>query len=69
MRHPFMLPSVAVIDPVLTLSLPRDATAHTGLDALTQCIEPYVCCMPNPMVDAISMAGIVAGAASEPKMV
>jgi len=62
MRHPFMLPSVAVIDPVLTLSLPRDATAHTGLDALTQCIEPYVCCMPNPMVDAISMAGIVAGA-------
>jgi alcohol dehydrogenase class IV len=62
MRHPFMLPSVAVIDPKLTLSLPRDVTAHTGLDALTQCIEPYVCCVPNPMVDAISMAGIVAGA-------
>lgn len=61
MRHPFMLPSVAVIDPELTLSLPRDVTAHTGLDALTQCIEPYVCCTPNPMVDAISMAGIIAG--------
>jgi alcohol dehydrogenase class IV len=51
-----------VIDPLLTLTLPRDVTAHTGLDALTQCIEPYVCCAPNPMVDAISMAGILAGA-------
>jgi alcohol dehydrogenase class IV len=62
MRHPFMLPSVAVIDPMLTLSLPRDVTVDTGLDALTQCIEPYVCCVPNPMIDAISMAGVVAGA-------
>ena len=62
MRHPFMLPSVAVIDPMLTLSLPRAVTVDTGLDALTQCIEPYVCCVPNPMIDAISMAGIVAGA-------
>ena len=64
MRHPYMLPSIAVIDPELTLGLPRDATAHTGLDALTQCIEPYVCCVPNPLVDAISMAGIVAGSSA-----
>jgi len=48
----------------LTLTLPRDVTAHTGLDALTQCIEPYVCCAPNPLVDAISMAGIVAGSSA-----
>ena len=61
MRHPFMLPSLTLIDPELTLGLPRDVTAHTGLDALTQCIEPYVCCEPNPTVDALSMAGIVAG--------
>jgi alcohol dehydrogenase class IV len=54
---------------VLTLTLPRHVTAHTGLDALTQCIEPYVCCVPNPLVDAISMAGIVAGARNLRKVV
>ena len=31
MRHPFMLPSVVVIDPELTLSMPKEVTAHTGL--------------------------------------
>jgi hypothetical protein len=30
MRHPYMLPDVSVIDPELTLSMPRDVTAHTG---------------------------------------
>jgi len=64
MRHPYMLPSVSVIDPELTLSMPKDVTSHTGLDALTQCIEPYVCNSSNPLTDAISMAGIKAGARS-----
>lgn len=64
MRHQFMLPELVVIDPELTLSMPADVTAHTGLDALTQCVEPYVCNATNPLVDAISLAGITAGARS-----
>ena len=64
MRHPYMLPDVSVIDPELTVSMPKDVTAHTGLDALTQCVEPYVSNSSNPLTDAISLAGIRAGARS-----
>ena len=42
MRSPLMLPRLAVVDPELTLGLPPAVTASTGLDALTQLIEPYV---------------------------
>ena len=35
MRHPYMLPDVSVIDPDLTLSMPRDVTAHTGMERNT----------------------------------
>jgi len=42
-RSNFMLPALAVVDPLLTLGVPPDVTAATGLDALTQCLEPYVC--------------------------
>jgi alcohol dehydrogenase class IV len=40
LRSPLMLPRLAVVDPELTYSLPPDLTAGTGLDALTQLIEP-----------------------------
>ncbi len=42
-RSNYMLPALAVVDPLLTLGVPRDVTAATGLDALTQCLEPFVC--------------------------
>ena len=42
LRSPHMLPRLAVVDPELTLDLPPTLTASTGLDALTQLIEPYV---------------------------
>lgn len=58
LRSPFMLPSVAVVDPLLTLGLPPDITASTGLDALTQLIEPYVCLRANPMTDALCLDGL-----------
>jgi alcohol dehydrogenase class IV len=58
LRSPFMLPRVALIDPLLTLTAPPGITAATGLDALTQCIEPYVCNRPNPLTDALCMEGI-----------
>jgi len=40
-RSPYLLPQVALVDPKLTYSLPPEITASTGLDALTQLIEPY----------------------------
>jgi alcohol dehydrogenase class IV len=58
LRSPLMLPRVAVVDPELTYGLPPEATAFTGLDALTQLIEPYVSIRANPLVDAICVAGI-----------
>lgn len=51
LRHAEMLPSVAIIDPELTLSMPPHVTAGTGLDALTQVLEPYVSSLANPMTD------------------
>jgi alcohol dehydrogenase class IV len=58
LRSPYMLPDVALVDPELTYSLPRDVTAYTGLDALTQLIEPYVSIKANPMTDALCCDGI-----------
>ena len=64
LRSPLMLPRVALVDPEMTYDLPPAITAATGLDALTQLIEPYVSARANPMVDAICVDGIrrVAGA-------
>ncbi len=58
LRNPLMLPRIAVVDPELTYSLPPDLTAGTGLDALTQLIEPYVCKSPNPITDALCREGM-----------
>ena len=58
LRSALLLPRIALIDPELTYDLPPSATASTGLDALTQLIEPYVCCRPNPMTDALCGEGI-----------
>ena len=55
LRSPFMLPKVAIIDPQLTLDLPPAVTAATGLDALTQVIEPYLCLRANPMIDVLCL--------------
>lgn len=53
-----MLPRVALVDPELTYGLPPVVTAFTGLDALTQLIEPYVSARANPLVDALCVDGI-----------
>ena len=47
LRSPFMLPRLALVDPELTYSLPPEVTAGTGLDALTQLIEPFVATAPT----------------------
>jgi alcohol dehydrogenase class IV len=58
MRSPLMLPRLALIDPELCYSLPPAITASTGMDALTQLIEPFVCNQPNPLTDAITREGM-----------
>jgi len=58
LRSPLMLPRLAVVDPELTLDLPPEVTARTGLDALTQLIEPYVSNRANPLTDGICIEGL-----------
>jgi alcohol dehydrogenase class IV len=58
LRSPLMLARVAIIDPELTYTLPSSLTASTGLDALTQLIEPYVCIHANPITDDLCIEGI-----------
>ncbi|HTO03424.1 MAG TPA: iron-containing alcohol dehydrogenase, partial [Opitutus sp.] len=64
LRGPQMLPRVALIDPELTYDLPDALTATTGLDALTQLIEPYVSSRANPLTDGICVAGLSRAARS-----
>lgn len=58
LRSDAMLPKVALVDPELTLGLPPELTAATGLDALTQVLEPFVSCQSNPLTDALSREGL-----------
>jgi alcohol dehydrogenase class IV len=58
LRSPRMLPLLAVVDPELTYSLPPDITASTGMDALTQLIEPLVSVFANPLTDSVCRDGI-----------
>lgn len=62
LRHDSMLPAIALVDPQLTLSMPPAVTAATGLDALTQCLEPFVSCQNNPLTDALALEGMKRGA-------
>jgi alcohol dehydrogenase class IV len=58
LRSPLMLPRVALVDPELTYGLTPAVTASTGLDALTQLIEPYVSSRANPLVDGLCVEGM-----------
>ncbi|PWW24167.1 alcohol dehydrogenase class IV [Geodermatophilus normandii] len=61
-RGPHLLAAVALVDPLLTLTCPPEVTASSGLDALTQCLEPYVSPQANPATDAVAAAGLRRGA-------
>jgi alcohol dehydrogenase class IV len=58
LRSPHMLPRLAIVDPELTHSAPPEVTASSGLDALTQLVEPFVCSTPNPITDALCREGM-----------
>jgi alcohol dehydrogenase class IV len=64
LRSPHILPDIALVDPELTYSLPPDVTASTGLDALTQLIEPFVSIKANPMTGALCREGMKRAARS-----
>ena len=66
LRHPRMLPAVAIVDPELMHDLPPAVTAATGMDALTQLIEPFTCRLANPLTDALCRAAIPRAAAALP---
>lgn len=61
LRDPRMLPDIAIVDPALTDDCPRAVTLASGLDAITQVIEPYLCTRANPMTDALCRDAIPRG--------
>ncbi len=58
LRDNRMLADIALLDPMLTGSMPPSVTASTGMDALTQVLEPYVSCFANPLADAFCIQGL-----------
>jgi alcohol dehydrogenase class IV len=58
LRSPFLLPRLVLVDPETTVPLPPAVTASTGMDALTQLIEPYVSVRANPITDALCLSGM-----------
>ncbi|HEY8926391.1 MAG TPA: iron-containing alcohol dehydrogenase, partial [Polyangia bacterium] len=58
LRSPFMLPHLAIVDPDLLAPLPRGVIASSGLDALSQVIEPFVSARANPLTDALAREAI-----------
>jgi alcohol dehydrogenase class IV len=57
-RSPHILSRLAVVDPALTVNLPPRLTTATGLDALTQLLEPFVSARANPLVDALCLEAL-----------
>lgn len=55
---PFLLPRIAVVDPLLTLGMPPHLTAATGVDAITHAIEAYVSRKNQPMADVYALSAV-----------
>jgi alcohol dehydrogenase class IV len=64
LRSPLMLPRMAVIDPDLLIGSPAAVLRSSGLDALSQLIEPFLSSRANPISDALAREGIVRSARS-----
>lgn len=57
-RSPLLIPKITIVDPTLTLTVPANVTASTGLDALTQLIEAYTSNKSQPVTDSLALLGI-----------
>ena len=53
-----LLPDVAIVDPMLTVSCPPPVTASAGIDAFLHAAEPFLSKMANPITDAMSLEAI-----------
>ena len=58
LRSPLLLPRVALVDPDLLVGVPRPTVAASGMDALSQLIEPLLSQRANPFTDALAREGI-----------
>lgn len=58
---PMLIPRVALCDPELTMGLPPNLTAATGMDAISHCIETYLSPRINPPAEAIGLDGLERG--------
>ena len=56
--HPKMLPSIVILDPELTVPLPKSLTAYTGMDALAHCLESYCSNFFHPFSQGIALEGM-----------
>jgi alcohol dehydrogenase class IV len=57
-RSPMLLARIALVDPEIGVAVPRDVTARTGMDALTQCVESYTSSGANAMTDPLALEGV-----------
>jgi len=64
LRSPDLIPTLAVVDPELTVSLPPRQTAASGMDALTQLLECFVSHAASPLVDPLCRDGMARAARS-----
>lgn len=61
LRDPRLYPALALVDPDLCLSCPKSVTLASGLDAITQVIEPFICSRANPVTDVLCRDAIPRG--------
>jgi alcohol dehydrogenase class IV len=57
-RSPLLVPRLVLIDPELAVSVPPETTAWTGMDAITQLIESYICRFARPIPQALALHGL-----------
>jgi alcohol dehydrogenase class IV len=69
MRSPLMVPRAAIVDPLLTLSCDRGTTAASGLDAITQLVESFVCRFARPVPRALAIEALPRALAALPTAV
>lgn len=57
-NSPLLLPSVAIVDPELTMTMPKSVTAATGMDALCHNVEAYFSSLASPITDSAALEGV-----------
>jgi len=68
MRSPLLVPRAVVVDPAVTVSCPRDVTAASGLDAITQLVESFVCRFRAPVPRALVLDALPRAVAALPRV-